>query len=154
MKRQIIDAIIIKLKHEQARQHRANTCANDGARFSAANASKQRDTTGFEAAYLARGYAVQHQSLAHQIDELNGIDIEDFSGQEIDIGALVEVELNEEPAFYFLLNCGGGSEIQMNGQTITVITPESPVGQALMGHFECEFFSFRPGVEGLILSVN
>lgn len=154
MKEQIIATIIEKLEAERARQLHANQRSNDGARFSAAHAAKQRDTTGFEAAHMARGYAEQHQKLARQIDELKHMQLEDFTGQEIDIGALVEVEVDGEPSLYFLLNCGGGTEVTVDGQIVTVITPESPVGQALMGNFDCGFFSFRPGMEGIITNVS
>ena len=61
--------------------------------------------------------------------------VEDFTGQEIDIGALVEVEVSGEAEWYLLLNCGGGTEVTADGSTVTVITPESPLGKALMGNY-------------------
>lgn len=154
IKQQIADQLIARLEQELLRQRQANQRANAGARFSAANAEKQRDTTGFEAAHLARGYAMQHHEVMQQIQELKGMKPEDFSGQEIDIGALVDVELNGERHTYFLLPCGGGTEVTINGQAITVVTPESPVGKALMGNFDCGLFSFRAGMEGIILDVR
>lgn len=154
MKQQIINQVIAELEQELTLRHQANTRCNDSARFSAAQTGKQRDTTGFEAAHLARGHARQHQTLTRQIETLRQMKIENFAGQEIDIGALVEVEIDTEPCFYFLLDGGGGKEITINGQVITVVTPESPIGQALMGEFDCAFFSFRPGMEGLILNVS
>ena len=116
-------------------------------------AGSQRDTTGLEASYLASGYAAQCNALAKQIEELKGLEIEDFTGQEIDIGALVDVEMDGETDCYLLLHCGGGSDITVDGKRITVITPESPVGKALMGNIEAGLFSFRAGMEGLILGV-
>ncbi|MFC1467643.1 hypothetical protein ACFLQY_02990 [Verrucomicrobiota bacterium] len=154
MKRQIINVVINKLEQELNRQQHANKRTNDGARFNAANAEKQRDTTGYEAAHLARGYAMQHRELAQQIDALKSMEIEDFTGQEVDIGALVEVEINGETSLYFLLNCGGGTEVKIDNKTVTVVTPDSPVGKALMENFDCGFFSFRSGMEGIILEVR
>ena len=154
MKRTILDAILKALEVELARLSGAGERASDGAMHSAPNAEKQRDTTGLEAAYLAHGYAQQCITLAKQIEELKAFEIEDFTGQEIDIGALVEVEMNGETDCYMLLHCGGGSEVVVDGRPITIITPESPLGETLMGNVEAGFFSFRAGMEGIILDVS
>ena len=79
--------------------------------------------------------------------------IEDFTGQEIDTGALVEVEMDGETDCYLLLNSGGGTEVTIEGKTITVVTPESPLGQVLMGNIEVGFIELPSGLEGIILSV-
>jgi hypothetical protein len=154
MKRMILDAILKELETELARLSGANAQSNLGAMHSAPTAEKQRDTTGLEAAYLAHGYARQCSVLAKQIEELNDMEIEDFAGQEIDIGALVEVEVDGETDYYMLLHCGGGTEVTVDGKVITVITSESPLGESLMGNVEHGFFSFRKGMEGIILNVS
>lgn len=153
MKRTILDAIIKELEVELARLGGAGEQASSGAMHSAPNAEKQRDTTGIEAAYLAHGYAQQCNTLAKQVEELKNLEIEDFTGQEIDVGAWVEVEMNGEIDCYMLLNCGGGCEVSVDGRLITVITPASPLGAALMGNIEAGFFSIRTGMEGIILNV-
>ena len=154
MKRTILNAILKELERELSRQQGANEQSNKGAMYSAPTAEKQRDTTGLEAAYLAHGYAKQCTTLAKQIEELKALEIEDFTGQEIDVGALVEVEMNGATNLYMLLHCGGGSEVTVDGRQISVITPESPLGSALMGNIEAGFFSIRTGMEGIILEVS
>ncbi|MEA2068001.1 MAG: hypothetical protein U9P12_02260 [Verrucomicrobiota bacterium] len=153
MKRTILNAILKELEVELARLGGANEQASIGAMHSAPNAEKQRDTTGFEAAYLAHGYSMQCNALAKQIEELKSLEVEGFSGQEIDVGALVEVEMNGETDLYMLLHCGGGSEVTVDGRLITVVTPGSPLGNALMGNIESGSFSIRTGMEGIILNV-
>lgn len=153
MKHTVLDEIVRMLEEELARHLNANAQSNAGAVFSAANAGKQRDTTGFEAAHLARGYASHAMELRHQIDELKATEIEDFTGQEIDVGAMVEVDVDGEIDYYMLLNCGGGTEVKAGGKTVTVITPESPLGSALMGNIEAGFVSLPSGAEGIILDV-
>lgn len=153
MKRGIIDAVIRTLENELARQSQANTQSNATTSFSASNADKQRDTTGFEAAFLAHGYAMHCMDLSHQLEALRSMPVEDFSGQEIDIGALVEVDMSGEADTYLLLNCGGGTEVEHDGRTITVITPESPLGHALMGNIEAGYVELPSGTEGVILGV-
>ena len=153
MKRTILDAIIKELEAELFRRNSANEQSSVGAMHSAPNAEKQRDTTGLEAAYLAHGYSMQCTTLAQQVEELKSLEVEDFTGQEIDVGALVEVEMNGETDLYMLLHCGGGSEVTVDGRLVTVITPESPLGEALMGNIEAGSFSIRPCMEGIILNV-
>jgi hypothetical protein len=154
MKQVIIDAVIKALEEELARQSQANSQSNATTSFSSSNADKQRDTTGFEAAFLAHGYAMHCMDLSHRLEELRALPVEDFTGQEVDVGALVEVEMGDETDAYLMLNCGGGTEVEVEGRKITVITPESPLGQALMGNIEAGFLSLPSGTEGIILSVQ
>jgi len=154
MKQTVINAVINKLELELGRQSHANAQSNAATSFSASNADKQRDTTGYEAAFLAHGYARHCMTLMHQIDELRSMAIEDFTGQEIDVGALIEVEMTGETDWYLLLHCGGGTEVEVDGLRITVITSESPLGQALLGNIEAGFFALPTGMEGIILTVR
>jgi len=154
MKRTILDAIRRELEAELARLQNANEQSSAGAMHSAPNAEKQRDTTGLEAAYLAHGYSRKCKELTKQIAALKIVEVENFSGQEVDVGALVEVEMNGESDCYMLLDCGGGSEVTVDGGRITVVTPDSPLGAALMGNVEAGYFSIRPGMEGVVLNVS
>ncbi|VGO11699.1 hypothetical protein PDESU_00245 [Pontiella desulfatans] len=153
MKQAIVDAVIAALEQELALRLNANVQSNAGAAFSAAGAEKQRDTTGYEAAHLARGHAMHAIHLRHRIDELKAMEVEDFTGQEIDLGAIAEVEMDGAVDGYMLLNCGGGTEVEVDGKTITVITPESPLGSRLMGNIEAGFIELPSGLEGIILDV-
>jgi hypothetical protein len=152
MKETILKQIITALEFELSRLLRANEQSTMGANHAPVPGS-QRDTSGLEASYLASGYAAQCNRLSKQIEELKNLKIEDFTGQEIDIGALVDVEVDEEQDCYLLLHCGGGRAVSVDEKNITVITPDSPVGKALMGNFEAGSFSFRPGIEGIIVGV-
>ena len=74
-------------------------------------------------------------------------------GRPIGVGALAEVEMGGEAMLFFLLHCGGGIDLTLEGREVTVITPESPVGTALLDKKQAESFSFRAGSTGKILSV-
>ena len=152
MKQTILDAILKKLESEFARRQEASDRSSAGAMHSAPNAEKQRDTTGLEAAYLAHGHSKQCTTLSKQIEELKNLVVEDFTDQEIDVGALVEVEMNGEMDLYMLLHCGGGIEVTVDGQRVSIITPESPLGEALMGNVTTGAVFIREGMEGIILN--
>jgi transcription elongation GreA/GreB family factor len=55
------------------------------------------------------------------------------SGDLIDLTAVVKLETDGAPNFYFIGPKSGGVEVQFNGDEITVITPQSPLGQNLVG---------------------
>lgn len=152
MKQTILDAILKELEAEFDRRRGASDRSSVGAMYSAPNAEKQRDTTGLEAAYLAHGHSNQCAILAKQIEELKRLIIEDFTDQEVDVGALVEVEVNGETDCYMLLHCGGGIEVTVDERRVSIITPESPLGAALMGNVTAGSVFIREGMEGIILN--
>jgi hypothetical protein len=153
-KRDIIQALLAELEEELRLRLAANEDASAGATHGEARAETKWDTCGLEQSYLARGHARQFEMLAKQVDELRGFSPPDLSNRPIDVGALIGAELNGCTSMFFLLRCGGGVELHVEGGEVTVITPESPVGSALFGKSEGDVFSFRAGVEGRVESVR
>ncbi|MGK5084933.1 GreA/GreB family elongation factor [Bdellovibrionota bacterium FG-1] len=47
--------------------------------------------------------------------------------------SLVELELAGRHAFYLVVPSGGGLVMRVDGQPVQVITPQSPLGEALLG---------------------
>ncbi|OFZ85671.1 MAG: hypothetical protein A2603_16765 [Bdellovibrionales bacterium RIFOXYD1_FULL_55_31] len=47
--------------------------------------------------------------------------------------SLVEMELNGVRAFYFIAPRGGGLVTSVDGLPVQVITPQSPIGEAVLG---------------------
>ncbi len=153
-KANLLKAVIEELEEELRRQLAANERASAGATHSESRAETKWDTCGLESSYLARGHAQQFQALAAAVQELRAFTAPDFTGKPIGSGALVEVDLDGEIMNFFLLHCGGGVELSVEGYDVTVITPESPVGAALFDRPAGNSFSFRAGVTGRILRVE
>jgi len=153
-KTEIFKAVIQALEEELRVQLKGQAMAAEGATHSEAKAESKWDTCGLEQSYLARGLAKQFEALSAGVMELRSFRPTDFSGKPIGVGALVQTDLDGYQDFFFLLECGGGTEVKVSGETITVITPESPVGCALMGKTQGERYSFRSGSEGAILEVE
>ena len=153
-KTKILKAVFQSLEEELQRQLKGQAMAAEGATHVEAKAESKWDTCGLEQSYLARGLAKQYEKLAGQVDDLRTFKPADYSGRAIDVGALIETETDGFKDVFFLLYCGGGIEVQVDGREITVITPESPVGAALMGKKEGKTYSFRAGVKGKILSIQ
>jgi hypothetical protein len=153
-KKKILKAVIAELEEELRRQLKGQEMAAEGATHAEAKAETKWDTCGLEQSYLARGLAQQFEKLAGQVEELRSFVPGDFSGKPIGVGALIETETDGYTDLFFLLDCGGGTEVNVNDREITVITPESPVGAALKDKSSGEAYSFRAGMEGKILSVE
>lgn len=150
----LLRAVIAELENDLRRQQAANEDASDGATHSEARAETEWDTCGLESSYLARGHALQFKALVADMETLRTFMIPVFSGKPIGIGALAEVELDKEKLTFFLLPCAGGTEVRVEGAEVTVVTPSSPVGAALMDKKKGDKFSFRAGSSGKVLSVS
>ncbi|MDZ8119810.1 hypothetical protein [Pontiella agarivorans] len=153
-KAKILKAVIAALEEELRVQLKGQAMAAEGATHVEAKAESKWDTCGLEQSYLARGLAKQFEALSAGVMELRSFQPADFSGRPIGVGALVETEMDGYSDWFILLECGGGTEVQVDGSAVTVITPESPVGGALTGKGEGESYSFRAGADGVILSVS
>jgi hypothetical protein len=149
----ILQALIAELEDDLRRLQAANADASAGATHSESRAETKWDTCGLEASYLARGHAQQFKTLAAGVSELRAFTPPVYTGLSIGPGALIEVEQGGDKMMFFLLPVGGGVEVEIDGREVTVITPESPVGAALLDKKEGDSYSFRAGLTGTVLSV-
>ena len=153
-KKKLLAAVQAVLEEELRLQLKGQQSAAEGATHAEARAETKWDTCGLEQSYLARGLARQFEKLAGQVETLRSFVLPDYSGKPIGVGALVEAEMDGFRDLFFLLDCGGGTEVKMDDLTVTVITPESPVGGALMGRQVGESYSFRAGISGRVRCVE
>ena len=154
MGRQFIRALprplsALMFSNEQTRHHPENHRPANGelevyfraAQFSRAEATHESskaenkyDTRGLEASYLARGQSKQAAELEAAIAEFEKLPVKKFGADEpIGLGALVELENGGENSFYFIGPRAGGTEMLHDKKEILVITPQSPLGEQLMG---------------------
>jgi len=155
MKKTIInETLLTELENDLRRLQAANKDASAGATNNETRAETKWDTCGLEASYLARGHAQQFKALAANVHELRAFTSPSFKDLPIDVGALVEVEQGGETMLFYLLPCGGGTELAVEGREVTVITLESPVGAALLGKCSGDSYSFRAGLTGKISNVS
>lgn len=76
-----------------------------------------------------RAEQARRQLLMYQFLPRRPFTSEDF----ICPGGLVGLELNRIRSFYFVVPSGGGLVTRISGQAVQVITPQSPLGEALLG---------------------
>ena len=133
-KRAIIKKITEKLVSELEVYFRAAHASRAEATHEQSKAESKYDTRGLEASYLARGQSRQAAELEAAIAEFEKLGAKKFAdGDAIAVGALVELEHGGENSFYFLGPRAGGTEVLHDKKEILVITPQSPLGEQLMG---------------------
>jgi transcription elongation GreA/GreB family factor len=133
-KRALIRKIIGRLTEELQVYFRAANASRAEATHEQNKAEDKYDTRGLEASYLARGQSRQAAEIESAIAEFEKLAARQLAdGEAIDIGALVELEHGGENSFYFLGPRAGGTEVVHDKKEILVITPQSPLGEQLMG---------------------
>ncbi len=133
-KRAIIKKITGKLAGELEVYFRAAQFSRAEATHESNKAENKYDTRGLEASYLARGQSKQAAELEAAIAEFEKLGVRKFApGEAIGVGALVELEHAGEKTIYFLGPRAGGTEIIHDQKEILVITPQSPLGEQLVG---------------------
>jgi len=133
-KRALIKKITGKLAGELEVYFRAAQFARAEATHEQNRAEHKYDTRGLEASYLARGQSQQAAELETAIAEFEKLGARKFAdGEAISLGALVELEHGGEKSFYFLGPRAGGTEVMHDRKEILVITPQSPLGEQLLG---------------------
>ena len=133
-KRAIIQKITAKLADELEVYFRAAQFSRAEATHEQSKAESKYDTRGLEASYLARGQSKQAAELEAAITEFEKLAVKKFTnGEAIAIGALVELEHGGENFHYLVGPRAGGTEVVHDKKEIHVITPQSPLGEQLMG---------------------
>lgn len=140
----IFQLVLASLDAELASYARSARSAHAEATDEQSKAENKYDTRGLEASYLAKGQsrlAAECMQARHDLERLAG---RRFSEDEpADMGALVTVEIGGETSSYLLAPRAGGTEVQLDTQTILVITPASPLGSQLMSKRAGERFQIR-----------
>jgi transcription elongation GreA/GreB family factor len=133
-KRALIRKIIARLTDELEVYFRAARASRAEATHEQSKAENKYDTRGLEASYLARGQSRQAAEIQGAIAAFEKLDARRFeAGESIDIGAFVELAFDGEKTAYFIGPRAGGTELLHEKREVTVITPQSPLGQQLVG---------------------
>jgi hypothetical protein len=97
-------------------------------------AENKYDTRGLEASYLAAGQGEQVEALAEAVLMFQPSAFPRFEdGAQVAAGALVEGEIGGERLYYLLAPKAGGITCEFDGCEVTVLTPEAPLRQRLLG---------------------
>ena len=142
-KQQLIEEILAEVTRQFETLCQAAKATYDGAIHEESKAEDKYDTRGLEASYLAGAQAKRASDMEEAVSFYKSLKARDFGPEDpIALTALVELEVDDKEAIYFIGPEAGGMKIVQEGKIVTVITPKSPLGKKLIGMFtddECDF---------------
>ena len=137
-KSQVIEQIESELRRELATLTQAARSAHEAATHAESRSEDQHDTRGLEASYLAGAQAARASEIERQLQIFQKIPrTPAHPNSPISSGALIELEEKagkSQPRSLCLLSpAGGGIVVRLGELKVQVITPQSPLGEALLG---------------------
>jgi hypothetical protein len=99
-----------------------------------ARSEHSKDTRATESSYLARGLAERMSQLHEAAAKVAAMRPKQFNEADpIQPGALVILDGPQGSVCYFLAPAGGGVRLEFDSLSVLVVTPEAPIGRALLG---------------------
>jgi transcription elongation GreA/GreB family factor len=143
-KRALVAALRAQIAEDLAVATRAARDAATAATHEENKPENDKDMRSTEASYLARGQAERVRELERSDNALQFLTLRDADeGEPIALGAVVTVDLDGARITYFIAPAGGGMRTRVGGIEVQVITPEAPLGKALVGRTAGDVASVR-----------
>ncbi|MBE2213628.1 MAG: GreA/GreB family elongation factor [Opitutaceae bacterium] len=153
-KRAIVSLVIDHLTAELETVAGASREAREAATHEDNRAEDKYDTRATESSYLADGQARHAVELREAIELYRTLALREFGeGEPIALAALVEVQQRKFRDLYFIGPRNGGVIVRHEGTEVMVITPQSPLGHALLGRRVGDSIRLEGGREATISSV-
>jgi transcription elongation GreA/GreB family factor len=128
LKEQLVSALAADLSLRE-RAHRA---ASEAATHAEAKPENDKDTRALEQSYLAHGEARRVEELRAALVEVQAMGGRSLGKHDaVVLGTLVTIDEGGVETLLWLAPHGGGS--RLGDGTVQVVTPRSPLGQALIG---------------------
>ena len=112
----------------------AAIAAHEGATHAESKAEDQYDTRGLESSYLAGAQSKRALELEATLGLFRFIDLRVFTlATPIAATAVIELASDGKHARYFFMPKGGGMSVTFQGHSVLIVTPQSPLGEAILG---------------------
>ena len=136
-KKAVFTALKLQLEAELARAQKRAKDAADGATHEENRAEGDKDMRATEASYVARGQAGRASEMEEAFVRVSALELLQFKpGARIAISALIELVHDDKTLNYFLVPAAGGERVLVDGVEVQTLTPQSPLGRALLGASE------------------
>jgi transcription elongation GreA/GreB family factor len=113
-------------------RERAHKAALEGATHEEAKPENDKDTRALEQSYLARGEAMRVEEMREGLVAVKAMGVRAVGeGDAVTVGALVATGQQGSRVVLLLAPSGGGTRLAGGG--VQVVTPQSPLGRALLG---------------------
>ncbi len=109
-------------------------------------AESDKDMRSTEVSYLARGQAMRVQALEAERARVAAMPIMSFAADAaVAASALVLIADAQGKRRVFIAPGGGGQRISLGSETIDIVTPSSPLGEALVGAYAGDDLTVEKG---------
>lgn len=133
-KKLLFESLKTEIKNNLQLAYAAAQNTYDIATHEDSKAENKYDTRGLEASYLAGAQAERVMDLKDTLTLVASIAVKEFSvSDKIGLTALLHLKAGEKKLWVLLLPKGGGQSFTFEEKLIQVITPESPLGEQLVG---------------------
>ena len=134
-KQRLLENIIAALSADLELLTGAAKAAHAAATHEECQPDNKYDTTGLEASYIAQGQANRAQDIRRALESYRQVTLRDFDETTpVRLTALVTLEAEDgSRREVFLGPAAGGLKVAGSDTPCIVITPESPLGRALLG---------------------
>jgi len=133
-KKALIEVLRERLAHELAEARRVATDTAAAANHPEARPENDKDTRKIELSYLAAGQAARAYELEAAAALLATLPVLPFTAEDaLKAGALVELDADGKRQRVLLSPAGGGQRLATEHGEVSVVTPQSPLGQGLLG---------------------
>ena len=154
-KEDILLLITETLAADLAVLHAAATTAHEAAIHEENRPDNKYDTLSLEASYVAQGQANRAREIEYALATYRGLTLQRFNDDTpIRLTALVTLAAADgTEKLVFLGPEAGGLQVTIDGEDVTVITPQSPLGRVLLGRCTGDSVVVGNGTEFEIVEV-
>jgi len=133
-KAKVREALSTSMRDALASMARSAKDAAEGATHAENKSEGDKDMRATEESYVARGKAMRTEALAEELGRWETGTLRAYGADDaIGPGALVRVLIDDAPRVFLVSTHGGGRTVTVDGVEVTVVTPATPVGSALVG---------------------
>lgn len=132
-KAKIVEMIVEKWRADHAAVIDAAKATHEAATNEESKPENEYDTRALENSYLAGAQAKRAGEIEEILSMYKFLNLRTFTAKDpIAPTALLELEFQGKKLFVFLAPLGGGMSVTSQGKNVQVITPASPLGEALL----------------------
>jgi hypothetical protein len=131
-KKEILDEIIKKLRETIESTICQADAASDASIDAPGRNESRYDSTKEEMGYLSNALSGKARDMQDALKELLNFSLPKKKDV-VSLGSLVEIEMNNSTQLIFLIPCGGGQKIEINGINIFAVSKQAPLYSILLG---------------------